>query len=115
MKYRITVAADRDIIELYVLGANQFGASQSERYVDDLFDTFELLADNPRMARERLELNPPVRLHPHRAHMIALHHPRRGYPDCSRAAWARGLAAPLCVKPRLWPFSSKADRITSVG
>ena len=71
MKYRITVAADRDIIELYVLGANQFGASQSERYVDDLFDTFELLADNPRMARERLELNPPMRLHPHRAHIIA--------------------------------------------
>ncbi|MGR9248386.1 type II toxin-antitoxin system RelE/ParE family toxin [Rhizobium leguminosarum] len=71
MKYRTTVEADQDIVELYVLGAEQFGALQSERYVDDLFDTFELLAENPRMARERRELNPPMRLHPYRAHMIA--------------------------------------------
>ncbi|MCA2410687.1 type II toxin-antitoxin system RelE/ParE family toxin [Rhizobium leguminosarum bv. viciae 248] len=71
MKYRTTIEADQDIVELYILGADQFGALQSEQYVDDLFDTFELLADNPRMARERRELNPPTRLHPYRAHMIA--------------------------------------------
>jgi toxin ParE1/3/4 len=29
------------------------------------------LADNPRIARERRELNPPMRLHRYRAHMIA--------------------------------------------
>ncbi|MBY5837328.1 type II toxin-antitoxin system RelE/ParE family toxin [Rhizobium leguminosarum] len=71
MKYRTTIEADQDIVELYILGADQFGALQSEQYVDDLFDTFELLADNPRMARERRELNPPTRLHPYLAHMIA--------------------------------------------
>ncbi|MBY5816999.1 type II toxin-antitoxin system RelE/ParE family toxin [Rhizobium leguminosarum] len=64
MKYRTTVEADRDVVAFYVLGADQFGALQSERYVDDLFDAFELLADNPRVARERRELNPPMRLHP---------------------------------------------------
>jgi toxin ParE1/3/4 len=71
MKYRTTFEADRDIIEIYVLGAEHFGVAQSERYVDELFGTFELLADNPQMARERRELNPPMRLHPYQAHMIA--------------------------------------------
>lgn len=71
MKYRTTFEADRDIIEIYVLGAEQFGVPQSERYVSELFGTFELLADNPQMARERQELTPPMRLHPHQAHLIA--------------------------------------------
>ncbi len=71
MTYRTTVEADRDIIEIYVLGAQQFGVAQSERYLDELFDTFELLAENPQMARERRELNPPMRLHPYHAHLIA--------------------------------------------
>lgn len=39
MTYRTTVEADRDIIEIYVLGAQQFGVAQSERYVDELFHT----------------------------------------------------------------------------
>jgi toxin ParE1/3/4 len=28
------------------------------------------LAENPRAARERLEINPPVRVHPYRAHVV---------------------------------------------
>lgn len=44
MIYRTTVEADRDIIEIYVLGAQHFGVAQSERYVDALFDSFEVLA-----------------------------------------------------------------------
>lgn len=71
MKYRTTFEADQDIIEIYVLGAEHFGVAQSERYVDELFGTFELLANNPQMARERRELNPAMRLHPYQAHMIA--------------------------------------------
>lgn len=71
MTYRTTVEADRDIIEIYVLGAQQFGVAQSERYVDELFNTFVLLAETPNMARERRELNPPMRLHPYHAHLIA--------------------------------------------
>jgi toxin ParE1/3/4 len=29
-----------------------------------------LIGDNPHIARERMEFNPPVRLHAYRAHMI---------------------------------------------
>lgn len=47
MTYRTTLEADRDIIEIYVLGAQHFGVGQSERYLDALFDTFELRSENP--------------------------------------------------------------------
>ena len=33
-------------------------------------DTLDLIADNPRIARERAEFNPPVRLHPYQSHTI---------------------------------------------
>jgi toxin ParE1/3/4 len=32
--------------------------------------TFDLLAENPRLARERTELSPPVRVHPCGAHVV---------------------------------------------
>ena len=32
---------------------------------------FELLADQPLLARERKELTPPIRIHVHRAHVVA--------------------------------------------
>lgn len=71
MTYRLTKQADQDIVEIYSLGAEQFGVVQADRYANDLFDTLELLASNPRIARERSELKPPVRLHPFGAHLIA--------------------------------------------
>lgn len=70
MTYRTTTEADRELIEIYVFGAERFGVQQSEQYLDGLFQTFDLLAENPYLARERRELNPPMRLHPYGAHMI---------------------------------------------
>jgi toxin ParE1/3/4 len=35
-----------------------------------LFAIFGLIAANPRMARERLELSPPMRIYPSKAHLI---------------------------------------------
>lgn len=70
MTYQTTKKADEDIIGLYVRGAVEFGLAQTESYVDGLFSIFELLSDNPYMARERSELKPPARLHPYGAHMI---------------------------------------------
>lgn len=70
MTCRTTTEADRELIEIYVFGAEQFGVQQSEQYLEGLFQTFDLLAENPHLARERRELNPPMRLHPYGAHMI---------------------------------------------
>jgi toxin ParE1/3/4 len=70
MSYRTTRQADQDIIDIYVHGAGEFGVEQAERYHAGLVEAFEVLAANPRIARERPEINPPVRLHPYGSHMI---------------------------------------------
>lgn len=70
MIFRTSPQADEDIADLYVAGVLRFGVAQAERYQDGLFSAFQMLTDNPLMARERRELTPPVRLHPYQAHMI---------------------------------------------
>jgi toxin ParE1/3/4 len=70
MIFRTSPQADEDIAEAYATGALHFGVPQAERYQNGLFDTFRTLAANPRMARERPEFEPPVRLHPYQAHII---------------------------------------------
>ncbi|MBB2971698.1 toxin ParE1/3/4 [Mesorhizobium sp. RMAD-H1] len=47
-----------------------FGPAQARKYYDELFEAFDLIAANPRMARERHELSPPMRIHPFKAHLI---------------------------------------------
>lgn len=70
MGFRLTVAAEEDIIGIAEQGVRLFGRVQASRYHDDLFALFDLLAANPRMARERLELSPPLRVHPFKAHLV---------------------------------------------
>jgi toxin ParE1/3/4 len=70
MTYRTTRQADQDIIDIYLQGHREFGLRQAERYHEGLAATFDLIAANPRLARERPEFNPPVRLHPYQSHMI---------------------------------------------
>ena len=70
MTWRTTRRADLDIAGIYVHGERTFGIRQAEHYQAGLFQTFDMLAENPRLARERPEITPPVRLHPYGAHMI---------------------------------------------
>lgn len=61
MTYRTTRRADQDIIDIYVYGATNSASSRPS-----VVKTFETLSVNPLMARERAEIDPPVRLHPYR-------------------------------------------------
>jgi len=36
----------------------------------ELFKTLDLIASTPRIARERDEISPPIRIHPFKAHLI---------------------------------------------
>lgn len=58
MTYRLTRAAATDLRRIYIEGAAVFGSLQAERYYARFEHTFELLALNPGMARERSELSP---------------------------------------------------------
>lgn len=68
--YRFTKAATDDLVAIYLAGLEQFGLAQADRYHDGLERMFAFLAQSPRAARMREELDPPVRAHPFKAHII---------------------------------------------
>jgi toxin ParE1/3/4 len=68
--YKLTHSAEQDLIDIYVEGFRLFGERQAEAYAQTFRQTFELLAAFPRLARERVELTPPVRIHPCGSHII---------------------------------------------
>ena len=70
MKVRLTAAAEEDLLSIFLDGAAHFGDAQAARYHAGLGKAFDLIALNPEMARERRELKPPVRIHPHGSHLI---------------------------------------------
>jgi toxin ParE1/3/4 len=70
VSYRLSREADEDIARIYVEGAHLFGRAQAETYHRELKSLFELLAANPRIARPRMEISPPVRVHPYKAHLV---------------------------------------------
>jgi len=47
-----------------------FGVEQAQRYHSDLFTLLHLIADNPRIAGDRDEICPPVRIHSFKSHII---------------------------------------------
>lgn len=70
MGYRLSSAAEEDITSIAAFGIEAFGFDQARQYHDGFFALFDLLAANPHMARERLEIAPPVRVHPYRSHIV---------------------------------------------
>lgn len=70
MAYNLTNKAVEDLLHIYAEGLNHFGQQLAEAYYFQLEKTFELLSNNPKLARERLELTPPVRVHPFQSHLI---------------------------------------------
>lgn len=53
MRFSLSVEAEEDIIAIAEQGVCMFGTAQARRYHDDLFAVLDLIAANPRMARER--------------------------------------------------------------
>ncbi|HVY33313.1 MAG TPA: type II toxin-antitoxin system RelE/ParE family toxin [Caulobacteraceae bacterium] len=70
MGYRLSRKAEDDLIALYLVGAQTFGPAQAERYFAQLQDAFDFIAQFPKAAGERTEIDPPVRILPHKAHLI---------------------------------------------
>jgi len=68
--YRLSRAAEFDLVAIAEYGIETFGLEQTLAYRDHLLRAFEFLAQFPRAARLRTELRPPVRIHPCRSHII---------------------------------------------
>lgn len=70
MRFKKSVLADEDIINIYLYTHRNFGLQQAGTCHAELHDAFTFLAENPLIAVERTEYKPPVRIHQHRQHMI---------------------------------------------
>ena len=70
MAVRRSAQADADLTDIYLQSATLFGPNQAERYLDELERAFQLIAEFPLTARLRTEVAPPIRVHPHGAHVI---------------------------------------------
>ncbi len=68
--YRLTQAASDDIAAVFIEGQALFGLAQADKYHTGLAEAFQFLADFPRAARMRDEIDPPVRVYRYRSHMI---------------------------------------------
>ena len=69
-RYRLTGAADEDMVLVFIQGCDLFGRRQADRYFDGLHDCFQRLALNPGTARLRTEFNPPLRVAAYKAHVV---------------------------------------------
>ena len=70
MGFKLTGEAAEDLIQIYAVGITLFGEEQAANYHSGLYRTFELLGENPELARQREEISPPVRIHPFGSHVI---------------------------------------------
>jgi toxin ParE1/3/4 len=70
MRYRLSAAAAVDLRKIYRASVLGFGQKQADRYYDSIIATLTMLGANPALARERPDLRPGLRAHPHDAHAI---------------------------------------------
>jgi toxin ParE1/3/4 len=70
--YTLSKAAERDLADIAAYTIDTFGIEQALAYRDGLIDCFTFLAEHPKSARLRHELNPPVRARRFQSHLISM-------------------------------------------
>lgn len=68
--YRLTPAAQKDLEEIWAYITETRSIEQTLDYIDSIEAACDTLSAMPQMCRERHEFTPPVRIHPHRKHLI---------------------------------------------
>ncbi len=67
---RLTPRAEADLEDIWQYGAAEWSPDQADRYIDGLVAVFDHLCTMPRLARERIEFTPPVRIHATGPHLV---------------------------------------------
>jgi toxin ParE1/3/4 len=70
MSYQLTTESTLDLENILVQGIQDYGIDAAIAYYERLFQVLDLLAQFPEISRERIELSPPVRIHPVGSHLI---------------------------------------------
>jgi len=61
MPYRLSALAEQDLQEIWSYVADDASPATADRFIDAIFDRFELLDEQPRMGRSRPEFGEGVR------------------------------------------------------
>lgn len=69
-RYRLTPAAIRDLEAIWIYSAQIWAPEQADRYIIGLAGLFDLIAENPKIVRERQEYVPPVRIYRYQSHIV---------------------------------------------
>jgi toxin ParE1/3/4 len=69
-EYRLTPAADRDLLDILIYGVERFGHMQADAYRRELLDCFALIADHPAIGRRADAVGVGVRRHEHGSHIM---------------------------------------------
>lgn len=69
-KHVLRPLAEQDIADIWSAGADRWGIDQADRYFDGMMDLFDLLSEQPEIARLRNEFIPPVRIHIYGVHIV---------------------------------------------
>ena len=59
-----------DLDWIYRFGVGTWGQQRAGTYIQGLDSLFTLLAEQPEIGRERKEIDPPVRTHPYKSHLV---------------------------------------------
>ena len=68
MRYRVSAPAEADLVGIARYTRRQWGWDQVESYVNNLFASFQRVADNPTLGQERNDLRPGLRIALHLQH-----------------------------------------------
>lgn len=69
--WQLSTCARNDLTAVYAEGILRFGAAQFLKYRSEIEDCFAVLAALPRLGREYTGASRPIRVHFHKAHVIA--------------------------------------------
>ena len=69
-RHSIHPLAEQDLADIWIYGADRWGVNQADNYFDALVNLFDLLSEQPEIARLRDEFSPPVRIHPYGSHVV---------------------------------------------
>ncbi|MCD1636377.1 type II toxin-antitoxin system RelE/ParE family toxin [Martelella mediterranea] len=70
LQYRLTPKAFEDLDEVWRYTAENWSLDQADHYIDGLAQAFDMIASMPLLARERIEFDPPIRVHHHQSHLV---------------------------------------------
>ncbi|PPC92029.1 MAG: plasmid stabilization protein ParE [Methylobacter sp.] len=68
--YKLRPQALNDLEAIWLYGVKRWGLAQAEKYLTALTHSFQSIAENPLLCRERDEFTPPVRIHHQGRHVV---------------------------------------------